>query len=1060
MRYSRSYSKLVLPVLLTGFLSAASIRAQSDDGWPPPGWDPDWATYQNDFQRSGRSWSGLGDVNCNLTLLWSHTEPDRRSYYAGPIIKDGRVVQAFDDRYKIFDLAIGAVLYEIPTGGHQISCTPTIATVAIGAEYVDVLFLAAGTNGRVLAYDWNDIGSGPLWSWEAPGVGQTVRFGGFVVLSDGSQEVLFVEVSQSRIYALQAADGLDYAGWGGTPWTAPGFGGSHTHFTSDGSSILFVGENPPGFPGDIYALDAFTKNELWRLSTAGGLQAGNIFGLSITDEGFQGNLLLDFTSVPPSLYANSAVTGEFPVDGVFYRLNLYTGGLISATPGNRTLFATPIAGTNQVYLPTYSRWSNPPAGDDMIAFRKSDGVEQWASQDQGTRFLLDGLLSTEQEGVADKIVAMDERGRLTFYDAGTGDEVLYRRVLKDDYFSDQSNGGSVAMIQDTLVVSSWNGSIFVLANTGIERPRLNLLKHRLVTHVPLSGNPDTTITFQDIYSNSGCADLTIQCVADLNSNGTLDLIAAEDGSDCKSGTTPKNSGVASLVDARIRTDFPDVSRQRTATTAAAGAPPYVVLPNWSDVAAPGETKELSVRINSSLLARGEYTFYVRLATDDPDYFLNHPALAPEIEIELVYGCLDDTTTLAFGVGGANQQLVTNTGRLGTAWWSDGPAGHNGFLFEGDGTEYYQGGLLYGVSQRRLAMNTPDWSAITSTDCYGGVYRSFLAEPNQIDGDCKPALRNTVALPDFSVDGFIYQPLTASAVYSSWVDSVQLFVDQNGEWDWALVADPFNGKYSPDSTIGTLTRSRTIGIFDAPGAQKLGYLNDATLQILEITNRTAQPISGLGIAHFFDPDLGLDTVQINRSISAAWDYSLTADKVFGNVKIPFGPGYDPLCNVWGMDSYDGFWSYSAYWDSAYSYIQTAADSPQGGPTSYRDGQAHVTLAHDVTLAPGDTMRLAVVHFRLDGVTSPGDPNTPQIIALSHTFNKLAGFDRGDVNNDNKINLSDLIILANYLFRGGPGPIPFRHLGDLNADGIVNLTDVQYMVNYYFFFGAPPKGDWEI
>ena len=57
-------------------------------------------------------------------------------------------------------------------------------------------------------------------------------------------------------------------------------------------------------------------------------------------------------------------------------------------------------------------------------------------------------------------------------------------------------------------------------------------------------------------------------------------------------------------------------------------------------------------------------------------------------------------------------------------------------------------------------------------------------------------------------------------------------------------------------------------------------------------------------------------------------------------------------------------------------------------------------------------------------------------------------RGDVNKDNKKNLTDIIYLVNYVFKGGPAPDPVD-LGNVNcSSGAPNLTDIIYMVNYVF------------
>jgi hypothetical protein len=61
--------------------------------------------------------------------------------------------------------------------------------------------------------------------------------------------------------------------------------------------------------------------------------------------------------------------------------------------------------------------------------------------------------------------------------------------------------------------------------------------------------------------------------------------------------------------------------------------------------------------------------------------------------------------------------------------------------------------------------------------------------------------------------------------------------------------------------------------------------------------------------------------------------------------------------------------------------------------------------------------------------------------------------GDANGDGIINSADVVYLINYLFKGGPPPVPLE-AGDANGDGIVNSADVVYLINYLFKGGPPP------
>jgi hypothetical protein len=64
--------------------------------------------------------------------------------------------------------------------------------------------------------------------------------------------------------------------------------------------------------------------------------------------------------------------------------------------------------------------------------------------------------------------------------------------------------------------------------------------------------------------------------------------------------------------------------------------------------------------------------------------------------------------------------------------------------------------------------------------------------------------------------------------------------------------------------------------------------------------------------------------------------------------------------------------------------------------------------------------------------------------------------GDANHDGEVHLGDPIHLLNYLFKGGPDPIPFQ-AGDANSDGEVELGDAVYLLNYLFKDGPPPVCD---
>jgi hypothetical protein len=68
-------------------------------------------------------------------------------------------------------------------------------------------------------------------------------------------------------------------------------------------------------------------------------------------------------------------------------------------------------------------------------------------------------------------------------------------------------------------------------------------------------------------------------------------------------------------------------------------------------------------------------------------------------------------------------------------------------------------------------------------------------------------------------------------------------------------------------------------------------------------------------------------------------------------------------------------------------------------------------------------------------------------------KYVQFLRGDVNEDDKVSLLDIVYLINYLFKFGPAPELIQS-GDANCDGKVSLSDIVYLINYLFKFGPAP------
>lgn len=94
-------------------------------------------------------------------------------------------------------------------------------------------------------------------------------------------------------------------------------------------------------------------------------------------------------------------------------------------------------------------------------------------------------------------------------------------------------------------------------------------------------------------------------------------------------------------------------------------------------------------------------------------------------------------------------------------------------------------------------------------------------------------------------------------------------------------------------------------------------------------------------------------------------------------------------------------------------------------------------------------------------------TPAREMLDHfTIRKDAGpfkpgFRRGDADFDDRVNLTDAVVMLHFLFLGAGTPCPnaFKTVGDPNGSGDINIADPIYLLNHLFLGGPPPGPPYE-
>lgn len=85
-----------------------------------------------------------------------------------------------------------------------------------------------------------------------------------------------------------------------------------------------------------------------------------------------------------------------------------------------------------------------------------------------------------------------------------------------------------------------------------------------------------------------------------------------------------------------------------------------------------------------------------------------------------------------------------------------------------------------------------------------------------------------------------------------------------------------------------------------------------------------------------------------------------------------------------------------------------------------------------------------------------PNNQYGFGRVDAFRAILSISRGDINNDNVIgSVMDMVLMVDFIFRGGPPPFPSPLIGDCNCDGSANdIIDMEYLVDYIFRGGPAP------
>ncbi|MDF1545585.1 MAG: S8 family serine peptidase, partial [bacterium] len=183
----------------------------------------------------------------------------------------------------------------------------------------------------------------------------------------------------------------------------------------------------------------------------------------------------------------------------------------------------------------------------------------------------------------------------------------------------------------------------------------------------------------------------------------------------------------------------------------------------------------------------------------------------------------------------------------------------------------------------------------------------------------------------------------------------------------------------------------------------------------------------------------------------------------------GPEMDIAAPSGDINLQGGMWSLDQMDSVGYNYLDTSTnwDCPtqMGNDDDYDchfggtsgacpvvSGVASLILAKDTSLTAGQVYSILrnSAQTELDwGTVTP--PDYQYGYGRVDAFRAILSLARGDADNSDVIDITDITFLVDWLWNGGADPFPSVLLGDCDCSGDVDATDLSYLVDY--FFGSP-------
>jgi len=1044
------------------------------------------------FDRNNASLSSLGeDAQGNLTKAWEYVHPTGLvSNLNSAVIYNDTVVMYFLDYLACIDINTGTEIWNMAHDGFHIGSgcysTPTIFNFDDYGVTETYVYTAGGDAKAFTCFDLTD--GSIIWTKNFMFHNQHfMTYGPSVIVDVEGVPVVVYSDDNGDIYALEALTGNVFAGWTVNPIN---LGGAILKGISTDGTSIFVGIDANISNGAVFSVDAATGVTNWSFTD---LQVCNLNPENCGPEAFTGAIAYDVYKNVPTLFTASSYNQyvDYPPymsGGIFYSIDANSGALNWATTCNAQDYCGPAIDAAHVINSGWNGWLTIGQYRGPVAFSKSVGSTLWSNTrsnpGSGPQNLADGMLSCETEKF-DWFVIGNNADFLSFYNSDNGDMMFHRRMAGGADFMHHY----IPSMDDGHLLIGYVDKLICLTEQE-PRPRLDLPQYTIYSPVEFGSLDNHTVVFENAIGNMGGAPLTIDSVilGDDNNNTTpeaafISVVSPER----VERIAEKYGSSAGLYKALLSEDIastPEDASNDVRSNSAYAYPAWIygltapapgtIVPPQGAYNDSSNYIDIEVLIDGTQVPRGLTPMYAYIYTDDPDYFLDSARIdggdyaVPQILLGIVGGCLYDNVLFTFGVGAANQCDVFNSTKL----LEDGVA-NSTYLIDDDDASFFQGALFFagpqvgsvppgkpGIFSARMATHAGNWHSNPNN------WETILPDQNCFDQTCAPSHRTNVLLGTISNDfGANYEDVFGEIVAFAFVDSVADMCEYDTlgnctSWDWLYMIN--EGVQPPLRDTLTMGFHACGSVF---GAHEQALLNNFVIYKFDFSGRYG-PVNDVYVGAMLDFDIGTDVAGYSEELSLAYDYDCSNPTGgWGMVRIPFGCGYDPMRGAKGIESQQGPWNDSDVWlDSLYYWLsevpgltfQTGA-APCLPVIDDRDVFFNIAELDMPEMGTG-VLTLGIAFFGLPDLENPDLPES--YADLAHTANKWCGFGRGDVNNDNVINLVDIAYLIDYVYYGGNGPYPFMHLGDVNADGAVDAADVTYLIDYYFNFGPCIQGEWTL